>query len=107
MALFSYTKDQLAYTLEVASMPTKDQWLHIDNKEKIYPPAIKRPPGRPRKKRIRPGHEPKKRQKCPRCGEYGHREKTCNNSAPEDPTQQQASTSKRGRGKSTKRRESN
>ncbi|KAJ0922458.1 putative transcription factor interactor and regulator CCHC(Zn) family [Helianthus annuus] len=41
-------------------------------------------------------------QKCPRCGEYGHREKTCKNSAPEDPTQHQASTSKRGRGKSTK-----
>ncbi|MFS7961924.1 putative transcription factor interactor and regulator CCHC(Zn) family [Helianthus anomalus] len=51
---------------------------------------------------IRPGDEPIKRQKCPQCGEYGHREKTCTNSAPEDPTQHQASTSKRGRVKSTK-----
>ncbi|XP_035829935.1 uncharacterized protein LOC110944388 [Helianthus annuus] len=36
---------KLAYALEVAPMPTKDQWLHIDNKEKTYPPTIKRPPG--------------------------------------------------------------
>ncbi|XP_022019508.2 uncharacterized protein LOC110919548 [Helianthus annuus] len=62
---YTIEKFKLAYALEVAPMPTKDQWVHIDNEEKIYPPAIKRPPGRPRKNRIRPGDEPKKRQKCP------------------------------------------
>ncbi|MFS8007570.1 hypothetical protein Hanom_Chr14g01262561 [Helianthus anomalus] len=41
-------------------------------------------------------------QKCPHCYEYGLYEKACKNSAPEDSTQHQASTSKRGQGKSVK-----
>ncbi|KAK1431840.1 hypothetical protein QVD17_08555 [Tagetes erecta] len=94
---FTIEKSKLAYALQIAPMPTKDQWVHIDTEEKIYPPNIKRPPGRPRKNRIKPGDEQKKRHKCGRCGEYGHHQKTCKNAASQD----QPSTSKRGRENST------
>ncbi|KAK9069470.1 hypothetical protein SSX86_011374 [Deinandra increscens subsp. villosa] len=99
---FTLDKYKLAYALEVAPMPAKDQWVHIDT-EKIYPPTIKRPPGRPRKNRIKASDEPKKRHKCRRCGEYGHHAKTCKNPS----SQHQPSTSKRPRGKSTQEREIN
>ncbi|KAI3827087.1 hypothetical protein L1987_01151 [Smallanthus sonchifolius] len=104
---FTIEKFKLAYALEVAPMPAKDQWVHIDTEEKICPPAIKRPSGILRKNRIKPNDESKKRHKCPRCGEYGHREKTCKNPASQDSIQHQASTSKMGRRKSTKDRENN
>ena len=79
---FTIEKFKQAYTLEISPMPGKDQWEHIGTTEKIYPPIIKRPPGRPKKNRIVPPDEPKKRHRCPRCGMYGHHERTCKNSAP-------------------------
>ncbi|KAL4569886.1 hypothetical protein LXL04_025532 [Taraxacum kok-saghyz] len=78
---FTIEKFKEAYALEIAPMPGKDQWVHTDRIEKIYPPIIKRPPGRPKKKKIVPRDEPKKRHRCPRCGMYGHHEKTCKNDA--------------------------
>ncbi|GJZ26685.1 uncharacterized protein Tco_0570938 [Tanacetum coccineum] len=68
-----------AYALEVAMMPGKDKWVHLQTEDKIYPPVIKRPIGRPRKKRIVAVDEPKKRQQCKQCGGYGHRQKSCKN----------------------------
>nr|KAJ0187804.1 hypothetical protein LSAT_V11C900501810 [Lactuca sativa] len=82
-------------------MPGQDQWAQ-KNGEKIYPPIIKRPPGRPRKNRIKSSDESKRRHKCPRCGEYGHREKTCKNPASQSFDQSETSTSKRLHGKDTK-----
>ncbi|KAJ0616942.1 putative transcription factor interactor and regulator CCHC(Zn) family [Helianthus annuus] len=74
-------------------MPTKDQWVHVDDEEKIYPPIIKRPPGRLRKERIRANDEQRKKYKCHRCGGYDHQQKKCKKSASQD----QPSTSKRGK----------
>nr|XP_043625843.1 uncharacterized protein LOC122597295 [Erigeron canadensis] len=76
---FTIEKFKEAYALEIAPMPGKDQWVNKAFGEKIYPPIIKRPPGRPKKKRIIPASEPKRRQQCARCGQYGHRDKTCKN----------------------------
>lgn len=108
-AYFTMEKFKAAYALEVSPMPTKDQWVHIDGEEKIYPPTIKRPPGRPRKNRIKAHDEStgktKKRHKCTRCGEFGHHAKTCKNAAFEDANQHQPST-KRGRGKNLEARQS-
>ncbi|XP_076949486.1 uncharacterized protein LOC143622136 [Bidens hawaiensis] len=66
---FTIEECKLAYALEIAPMPTKDQWVYIDTDEKIYPLTIKLPPGRPRKNIIKLNDETKKRQKCKRCGE--------------------------------------
>nr|KAJ0204105.1 hypothetical protein LSAT_V11C500286440 [Lactuca sativa] len=81
---YTVGKFREAYALEVAPMPGKDQWVHIETNEKIYPPIIKRPPGRPKKNRIKPPDEPtKKRHRCHRCGMYGHQQRTCKNPARE------------------------
>ncbi|KAJ9552717.1 hypothetical protein OSB04_016762 [Centaurea solstitialis] len=63
----------------------------METSEKICPPIIKRPPGRPKKNRIVPPDEPKRRHKCRRCGMFGHHERTCKNSAPLDNTSQGSS----------------
>ncbi|MFS7904831.1 putative transcription factor interactor and regulator CCHC(Zn) family [Helianthus anomalus] len=47
----------------------------------------------------------KKRHKCPRCGKYGHHEKTCKNTVSED-SNQHLPSSKKGRGKNTKAHQS-
>ncbi|GJW50791.1 transposase, MuDR [Tanacetum coccineum] len=57
---FTIKKFKDAYALEVATMPGKDNLVHLQTEDKIYPPVIKRPIGRPRKKRIVAANEPKK-----------------------------------------------
>ncbi|KAL4572798.1 hypothetical protein LXL04_019583 [Taraxacum kok-saghyz] len=91
---YTVQKVKEAYAFEIAPMPGADQWMQKEW-EKIYPPIIKRPVGRPKKKRIKSSGESKRRHKCPRCCEYGHREKTCKNPAPQDLNASQTSTSKR------------
>ncbi|CAI9276461.1 unnamed protein product [Lactuca saligna] len=86
---FTVDKFKEAYALEIGPMPEKDQWVNIELVDKIYPPIIKRP----KKNRIIAHDEPKKRHRCPRCGIYGHHQRTCKN-----PTSQgfdEASFSKR------------
>ncbi|KAM0021335.1 hypothetical protein Hdeb2414_s0024g00649801 [Helianthus debilis subsp. tardiflorus] len=56
-------------------MPTKNQWVHVDGEEKIYPSIIKQPPGRSRNERIRANDEQRKKYKCHRCSGYGHQQK--------------------------------
>ncbi|GJU35656.1 uncharacterized protein Tco_1184010 [Tanacetum coccineum] len=121
---FTIDKFKEACALEISPIPDKDQWAPIDTSEKIYPPVIKRPVGRPKKNRIVPHDETKKRRKCRRCGGYGHLQKTCKRSPSDASTSQvspsDASTSevppsepcqpppcKRGRVKNTKAGESN
>ncbi|KAL4587087.1 hypothetical protein LXL04_011737 [Taraxacum kok-saghyz] len=91
---YTIEKVKEAYAFEIAPMPGMDQWMQKEG-DKIYPPIIKRPVGRPKKNRIQSAGESKRRHKCPRCGEYGHREKTCKNPAPQDLDPCQPSTSKR------------
>ncbi|CAI9278749.1 unnamed protein product [Lactuca saligna] len=93
---FTIEKFKSAYAFQIAPMPGQDQWAE-KNGEKIYPPIIKRPPGRPRKNRTKSSDEPKRRHKCPRCGEYGHRQKTCKNPASQSFDQSETATSKRGK----------
>ncbi|KAL7604421.1 hypothetical protein Lser_V15G19860 [Lactuca serriola] len=45
---FSIQKFKEAYAFKIALMPGKDHWIKKDG-EKIYPPLMKRPPGRPKK----------------------------------------------------------
>nr|XP_043621620.1 uncharacterized protein LOC122593291 [Erigeron canadensis] len=78
---FTIESFKKAYALEISPMPAKDQWIHMESGEKIYPPKIKRPAGRPKKNRILQYDERQKKQKCLRCGQYGHRQKRCKNMA--------------------------
>ncbi|CAH1419725.1 unnamed protein product [Lactuca virosa] len=98
---FSIEKFKEAYAFKITPMSGKDQWIKKDG-EKIYPPLMKRPSGRPKKNRIKPSDEPKRRHKCSRCGEYGHREKTCKNPSSQSIDQSETSTSTRKRGTKTK-----
>nr|XP_043633677.1 uncharacterized protein LOC122604879 [Erigeron canadensis] len=52
-----------------------------------------------KKKRIVPSNEPKRRQRCARCGQYVHRDKTCKNRPRDGYDPYQPSTSKRKRAK--------
>ncbi|CAH1437875.1 unnamed protein product [Lactuca virosa] len=61
---FTIEKFKSANAFRIALMPGQDQWEQ-KNGEKIYPPIIKRPPGRPRKNRIKSSDESKRRRKCP------------------------------------------
>ena len=59
----------------------KDQWTIVDPGFKLYSSVLTRPPGRPRKNRIRVGEEgrAKKQRKCKRCGILGHIARHCTN----------------------------
>ncbi|CAI9278645.1 unnamed protein product [Lactuca saligna] len=98
---FTIENFKVAYAFQIDPMPGQDQWAQ-KNGQKIYPPIIKRPPGRPRKNIIKSSDESKRRHKCPRFGDYGHRERTCQNPASQSFDQSETSTSKRSRGKDTK-----
>ncbi|GJT09927.1 hypothetical protein Tco_0856969 [Tanacetum coccineum] len=57
---FTIEKFKEAYAIEFSLMLAMDQWLHKRTEEKIYPPTMKRPVGRPRKVRIKAHDESKK-----------------------------------------------
>lgn len=77
---FTVARFKTAYGMCIASMPIRNEWVNRDLGYKIFLPILKRPAGRPRKNRIRPSDEPKKRlHKCRRCGLFGHNKSTCKN----------------------------
>jgi len=61
-------------------MGDKSYWPKIDPGFKMIPPKLERPPGRPRKKRIKASGEAGKRgtYQCKRCFQFEHIEKGCN-----------------------------
>ncbi|XP_020167209.1 uncharacterized protein [Aegilops tauschii subsp. strangulata] len=71
---FSVSKFRVAYAENVPALLGKDQWNIVDPGFKLRSPVLTRPPGRPRKNRIRVGEEGrvKKQRKCKRCGILGH-----------------------------------
>ena len=54
---FSVAKFRAAYAENVPALLGKDQWNIVDPGFKLYSPVLTRPPGRPRKNRIRAGEE--------------------------------------------------
>jgi hypothetical protein len=61
-------------------MGDKSHWPKFDLGFKMIPPKLERPPGRPRKKRIKASGEAGKRgpYQCKKCFQFGHIEKGCN-----------------------------
>ena len=78
---FSVAKFRVAYAENVPALLGKDQWNIVDPGFKLHSPVLTRPPGRPRKNRIRAGEEGrvKKQRKCKRCGILGHIARRCTN----------------------------
>jgi hypothetical protein len=77
---YTVLKFKAAYEGWIEPMPDKTQWPQVDLGFKLWPPALHRAAGRPRSRRIRAAEEggSKKRKKCKRCGQFGHIQKTCN-----------------------------
>ncbi|XP_038981150.1 uncharacterized protein LOC120110401 [Phoenix dactylifera] len=93
---FTVAKYKTAYALEIGPLPHKVQWIKVDIGHKVLPPKLSlRPPGRPKKKRIRGTDEntSKKMHKCKRCGDLGHHAKTCKNSVVEESQASMSSSS--------------
>ena len=78
---FSVAKFRAAYADNVPALLGKDQWNIVDPGFKLHSPVLTRPPGRPRKNRIRAGEEGrvKKQRKCKKCGKPGHIARKCTN----------------------------
>ncbi|XP_039123290.1 uncharacterized protein LOC120259897 [Dioscorea cayenensis subsp. rotundata] len=80
---FSSEKIRVAYSLEIGPMPDINQWTTNSQVNALLPPLSRRPPGRPKKNRIRAADEIKSgRHKCAKCGGFGHQERSCKE--PED-----------------------
>ena len=78
------------YQQTVHPLPNQSEWQLPENLDIIVlPPQSKKPPGRPRKKRVRSHGEASVNINCTRCGKPGHNRRTCRN-----PPKQKASTSK-------------
>jgi hypothetical protein len=81
---FSVAKFNATYAENVPAMEGKQQWDVVDPGFILSAPVQNRPPGRPRKTRIRAKSEGKglggRRKKCSRCGRLGHRGSHCKES---------------------------
>ncbi|KAL4311321.1 hypothetical protein GQ457_01G024400 [Hibiscus cannabinus] len=73
------------YSNIVSPVKGPEQWTPVTEMEPILPPAIRRPPGRPTKKRRKEADEvnnPKlskrgQQSNCSKCGMSGHNKRTC------------------------------
>ena len=62
------------------SLLESDEELSDSDDDSVLPPSTRRPPGRPKKRRIRSNGEvdcEKRIFRCGRCGETGHSKRTC------------------------------
>ena len=78
---FSVAKFKAAYAQNVPALLGKYQWTIVDPGFKLHAPVLTRPPGRPRKNRIRASAEGgvRRQRKCKRCGTPGHIARLCTN----------------------------
>ncbi|KAK1305903.1 hypothetical protein QJS10_CPA10g01383 [Acorus calamus] len=95
---FTVARYKATYALAIYPLPDKSMWESQDLQCIVKPPKLTRPPGRPRKKWIRP-HDEESRStkvrrihKCQRCGGIGHHQKTCKNPPVQDSSSRGAST---------------
>lgn len=66
------------YSKSIFPIPTLWKPAVVVNDDTILPPLSRKPPGRPRKKRIRSNGENTRPLKCSRCGKIArHNKKTC------------------------------
>ncbi|KAL7186973.1 hypothetical protein ACSBR2_028638 [Camellia fascicularis] len=76
---FHVSEYRSTYAASIFPIPTVEQPSFNPNDFIIKPPAIKRPPSRPKKKRILSKGEHVQQIRCSRCGRMGnHNRKTCN-----------------------------
>ena len=67
----------------ITPIPDTSMWVHTEF-DRIMPPALRRPPGRPKKAR-RKGQDEAQNQvrkhyrslRCTKCGIHGHNSRTC------------------------------
>lgn len=75
---FYVTTYRDAYSNSIYPIPTLWKPAPGGKEDSILPPLSKKPPGRPRKKRIRSNGEKTRPIKCSRCGKIGrHNKKSC------------------------------
>jgi len=81
---FSVAKFKATYADNLPLLEGKQQWDVVDPGFKLSAPLQNRPPGRPRKTRIRAKSEGKglggRKNKCSRCGKLGHKGSHCKES---------------------------
>lgn len=72
--------------IETHDMPKErpsDTSTHdMEHEEFLYPPTTKRPPGRPKVKRIESQFMDKRSYQCANCNGVGHNRATCKNLNP-------------------------
>ncbi|XP_062075843.1 uncharacterized protein LOC133779968 [Humulus lupulus] len=77
---YKTTTMKATYESTVHPFPNESEWTLPETLNKIVlPPKSRKPPGCPRRKRIRSRGEPKVQIKCGRCAQPGHNRKTCRN----------------------------
>ena len=77
---YSVARFKATYADRIEPIPDRSQWPVVDLGFKVYPPLLGRGAGRPKVVRQRGCLEKnanKKKVKCPRCGDFGHFQKTC------------------------------
>ena len=81
---YSVDMFRATYAENIPSLEGKQQWDIVDPGFKLCAPIQARPPGRPRKQKIRSSTEGKglgpRKYKCKRCGRCGHKAKGCKQS---------------------------
>lgn len=66
----------LAYSASIQPIPDVER-IYLNNNGDYYPPSNRRPPGRPRRKRINPNKTTTVIRLCSRCKMAGHNKATC------------------------------
>ncbi|PKA55811.1 ubiquitin-conjugating enzyme E2 S [Apostasia shenzhenica] len=82
---FSVARFRVAYSREINSIPNKSEWMKTTDEQtslearSVRPPKVRRPPGRPEKKRLcwEESNREKHTVHCSRCNQTGHYKRTC------------------------------